>query len=84
MLGKILGLALVVVLILGVVLFVTNNLNSRFDEFERPTGIEPSPPTWVVGILIIVLLLLAGGILTTSLEGRKGGSNSGRNKKIPR
>jgi len=67
MLGKVVGFVLVVVLILGVVLLITNNLNSRFDESGRPTGIEPSPPTWVVGIIIIILLALVGGVLITSL-----------------
>lgn len=80
MLGKLVGVILIVVLLVGIVVFVSNNLNTRLDEFARPTGTRPLPPTWLVGAIVTLILLLGGAIALAMARGEIGGGN----KRIPK
>lgn len=59
---KLIGTVLIVALILCGLFLIINNLETRFDEFMRPTGIEPFPPTGVTAVIWLLLLPLAGGV----------------------
>jgi len=72
-LERLVGTILIVVLLVGVVALVLNNLNTRFDEFARPTGTQPLPPTWLVGVVVTLMLLLGGAIAIA--KGEIGGDN---------
>lgn len=71
MLEKLVGVLLVVALLVGIIILVSNNLNARFDEFG-PKGVEPPVLVWPVAIALIVVALLVGGILTV-IGGKHGG-----------